>query len=203
MPGFCKYCIIHNIDEDSIINAAVNMNYTFVKQDDYVFRQMDDSDKFYGVISGKISIQTETYQYVDEVKDGVKPGKSKRVTVNLRIPRNTAETCKLAENMILVLGEGSCFGEWGLVNEAKRSASAKALEDTYLFYLEKKDFKLTLYQCYAKLITDRKSFIRNTLVPFKNEAVYEKYSSAITPLVIIYNKVSRKGKYSLFRKHTM
>jgi CRP-like cAMP-binding protein len=190
MPAFVKYCKIHNIDDDNIIQAALHLNCRYIKKDEYVFRQMDDSDAFYGVIKGKISIQSETYQYIDEGRDILK-GKTRRVTINLKIPRTSGESYRLIENRLFVLSEGYCFGEWGLVNDAKRATSAKAIEDTVLFYLEKKEFKNTLNQCFAKLTADRKTFIRDTILPYRSDAVYEKYSSAISPTVDLFNKVSR------------
>jgi CRP-like cAMP-binding protein len=201
MPAFVKYCRIHNIDQDYIIQAANYLNCKFIAKDEYVFKQMEDSDAFFGVIRGKVSIQSETYQYIDEGRDILK-GRTKRVTINLKVPRNNAESFKLIENRLFVLSDGYCFGEWGLVNDTKRAASAKAIEDTYLFYLEKKEFKNTLNQCFAKLTADRKTFIRETVLPFKNQAIYEKYSSAVSPIVNILNTVSRKRKYYIFRKHS-
>lgn len=50
------------------------------------------------------------------------------------------------------MSEGQCFGEWGLLYNINRTASAVALDTVYLFSIEKEDFdkslsvnKLTLF----------------------------------------------------------
>lgn len=40
-----------------------------------------------------------------------------------------------------VLGEGQCFGEWGLIYKKDRTASAYALETTDLFMLDSSSFE--------------------------------------------------------------
>lgn len=47
------------------------------------------------------------------------------------------------EDEILQLGEGMCFGEWAVLYNTARSASALALEDTDLLVIEKTGFDKT------------------------------------------------------------
>lgn len=42
----------------------------------------------------------------------------------------------------LVLTSGMCFGEWAIIYNTARQASAFALEDTEMFYLEKEEFEV-------------------------------------------------------------
>lgn len=42
------------------------------------------------------------------------------------------------------MGVGQCFGEWGLIYNIPRTASALALEDTILFAIEKDEFDKSL-----------------------------------------------------------
>jgi CRP-like cAMP-binding protein len=183
-----KYIKIHNIDEESIRNASNYLTCLFCPKNKHVFHQLDESDAFYGIIKGKISLQSEIYQYEDK-EEKREINKRKKTVINLKTPLNSEEKFTLIEETIFVLSDGYCFGEWGLVNETRRVTSAKAIEDTYLFVLEKKDFKSTLYHCYFKLIADRNNFIKNNIIPMKNclNAIYNKLSPLITPLVFINN----------------
>jgi len=184
LPGFIKYIKIHNIDEESLLNAADYLNCIFLKKGEYIFHQLEESDAFYGIIRGKVSIQCEIYQYEEDLKIESKDGKKKKFTINLRIPRVNNHNYKLIEEILFHINDGYCFGEWGLVNDNRRSSSAKALEDTYLFKLEKKEFKSSLYHCFSKLMIERKNFIMQTITPLKEETLYEKISPIISPLVM-------------------
>lgn len=48
--------------------------------------------------------------------------------------------------------EGSCFGEWGLIYNKPRTASAYCLTDVDLFCLDKISFDQTLYVSKESLI---------------------------------------------------
>ncbi len=45
---------------------------------------------------------------------------------------------------IVTITEGSCFGEWGLIYNIPRTASAKAKEDSVLFSIDKEAFDKAL-----------------------------------------------------------
>ena len=46
------------------------------------------------------------------------------------------EQMELIEKEKLVLNEGQCFGEWGLIYKKERSASAYCVEDCDLYMLD-------------------------------------------------------------------
>jgi CRP-like cAMP-binding protein len=48
------------------------------------------------------------------------------------------------EHEILKFSEGLCFGEWGLLYNIPRTASAMSIDDSILFSIEKEDFDKAL-----------------------------------------------------------
>jgi hypothetical protein len=189
LPGFVKYIKTLNIDEESIINAANFITLKYVEKENFIFNQMDDSDAFYGIIEGEVSIQNETYQYEEYLKEGFF---KKKVKINLKAKKSNHEKYTLKEEVIMNCQRGYCFGEWGLVYDAKRTSSAKAIHNTYLWVLNKRDFKLTLHQSFIKILNERKIFIKNTIQPFQVfNMLFDKLSKHIIPYVNISNIVPR------------
>lgn len=98
------------------------MKTVFIPKGEYLFKQNDSSDKFYGIISGTISLRA------------------------FKTPFTTNDLEKtivssLEEKELFKLKIGDCFGEWGLMYNKGRSASALAVEDTILFYLNANYFR--------------------------------------------------------------
>jgi CRP-like cAMP-binding protein len=54
----------------------------------------------------------------------------------------------------LVLLDGQCFGEWGLIYKKERSASAFCLEDTDLFCLDASSFEYSFNVFYILRILE-------------------------------------------------
>ncbi len=190
LPQFVKYAKTHNLDYESICNAANSFSLKFYKKGDFIFHQLEDSDAFYGVISGQVSLQNETYQYEDTVKEGY--FKLSKYKVNLKAKRPGDDKYVLKEDVSMICERGYCFGEWGLVMDMKRTNSAKAIEDSLVFVLPKKDFKASINHCFAKVLIDRKLFIRDVIQPFiKYNMVFDRLAKHITPIVIYFNIVSR------------
>jgi hypothetical protein len=90
----------------------------------------------------------------------------------------------------MVLTEGFCFGEWGLIEKKERYASAYALEKTDLFILDKHAFNLSFSKCLNKAENERKAFILNRVAPFR-EIPESKFRSIYKSIVV---KVSIKIK---------
>jgi CRP-like cAMP-binding protein len=53
------------------------------------------------------------------------------------------EVTETIEEEKLILVEGQCFGEWGLIYKKDRTASALCVEDTDLFFLDAGAFDLS------------------------------------------------------------
>lgn len=85
--------------------------------DDYVFKQDEEGDKFYIILSGTILGMSESSKYYPQ-GGGV-------IT-------NDKEVCKLTE--------GQSFGELALISGASRSLSMKSYNNSTLVCLHKTDF---------------------------------------------------------------
>lgn len=195
----------NNVDDEAVKIAANFISYIEIKKGEYVFKQGDESDVFYGIINGKISIRDEWTEYIEkDLTNLVTSNKSLinkdlfRTTTYIGSPdfqgyrrkatskRNNIVEVKYMFEEKLVFSEGHCFGHWGLIFDKPRSSSAYALEDTKLWTLDRDSFDLSFYRCLSKAEADRKVFLLKRMKPFK-ELPYSKFETLytfLTPRVI-------------------
>lgn len=85
---------------------------------------------------------------------------------------------KLVILSTLMSGEG--FGERGIINMRPRATSAIAAEDTHVFILEKKQFKVTICKSVLKMEQNRKDFIQRCFKLDSNDvSIREFYNKCI------------------------
>ena len=73
--------------------------------------------------------------------------------------------------------EGMCFGEWAIIYNIERSASAYVMEESHLFSIDKEKFKMIFAKWLFKAENDRRDFIKKT-IPFLStipEIRFEEY----------------------------
>ena len=90
------------------------------------------------------------------------------------------------EKEILTVSSGMCFGDWGLLYNIPRTASAYCLEDTHVFYLEKEYFDQILGIKFFKSDMAKINFILNKLPILKTDYKFRHLLTKITP--IFYEK---------------
>lgn len=73
--------------------------------------------------------------------NGLNSSPAKRLLLTAQ-EKNFLDTQEEEERNILT--EGMCFGEWGIIYNIPRTASAYSLEQTYLFSLDKEVFLRSL-----------------------------------------------------------
>ncbi|EGR33253.1 hypothetical protein IMG5_057730 [Ichthyophthirius multifiliis] len=100
----------------------------------YVYKQGDNSDAFYIVLQGSVSI------YIDE-------------------PTQYKNFIQLKQ--IYKLTEGESFGEIGLLFDQKRSQSAITTEDSFLIILEKTVFQKFIKDYQNEHLTEKINFLKN------------------------------------------
>jgi hypothetical protein len=93
----------------------------------------------------------------------------------------------IKEEEILCKLQGDCFGEWGLINDARRVSSAIAAEDTHLFILNKNDFKISLHKAITKTDNEKKNFILSRIKPYA-ELSKTKFQSEYVKIIPIFPK---------------
>lgn len=115
MKQFKKFISFNKIDNNSLYQICNNiMESHLIKEGKYIFRKNDLPDYFYGILTGEISIRKPFHP---ESKEEIE---------------------------IVRLKSGDYFGEWGLLEEKRRTASAYACTDSNLFIMSPKSFAHTL-----------------------------------------------------------
>ena len=216
IPGFKEFFEFNNLENETIKLAAGFIEHENIKKGKYLFRQGDNSKRFYAIIKGKISIRIKKNKIVEAInnnnekfildkKDEIKlfhiennynttENNNKSNNENNYYYNDTNENNNTNENNInntnhiakrnnnhnnnieindelndikqyqnederIILKSGQCFGEWALIYNTNRTASAYALENCDLFYIEKDHFNLFLSKGIAKADYDKKNFI--------------------------------------------
>ena len=90
--------------------------------------------------------------------------------------------CDLDEEKVK-LYEGMCFGEWGIVYKAARTASAYTLEDTHIIYIDKDFFKICFYKNIHRSLNDKRNFLLKILPFLKGSNKLEEFIRNTNPLV--------------------
>ena len=85
------------------------------------------------------------------------------------------------EEELLILKQGMCFGEWGCVYNIPRTSSIYCLEDTNIFYLEKKYFDKLLYQKFSAADIKKVHFILSKFPFLKKDLKFRHLLTKITP----------------------
>lgn len=123
LPGFKKFCDMNYISPNIIEKAAGQMQLLRVKKGDYIFKEGEKSNYFYGIIRGNVSIRVNVKEKYSEFGEVI-----------------------IEEIEKVAIHEGDCFGESGLVFDCVRTASAYALTDCILFTIDyqffSKNFKV-------------------------------------------------------------
>ena len=62
LPEFQKLIKYNSINDESVRTAANYMEYRKINKDKYIFKQGNESDAFYCILRGKISIRKQTFK---------------------------------------------------------------------------------------------------------------------------------------------
>lgn len=89
-----------------------------------------------------------------------------------------------------MLDKGKCFGDWGLVYNQPRTASAVAAQETYCFTLMKEIFDEHFGKFILKAETDRRNFFREKLHILKDAVKFDEYYKRIIVMVLFPNKTT-------------
>jgi CRP-like cAMP-binding protein len=81
------------------------------------------------------------------------------------------------------MNEGMCFGEWALIYNIPRTASAYALEDTDLFYIDKEFFDITFSKCITHADTKKKTFVTQKIPSLKSAGKVQDILKKLIPVV--------------------
>lgn len=166
LEDFERYLKFNGITDETIRFAAGFMKVESYKKGEYIFRQGDPANKFYGIIKGVISI---------------------RAIRGNKVIRNQSRD--LLEEERTRMNPGMCFGEWALIYKITRTASAYCLEDVDLFYLERDVFESTLSKAIVKAELEKKKFVTQKIPLLSNCGRISDILSAINPLFFDKNQI--------------
>ena len=83
------------------------------------------------------------------------------------------------------IGPGMCFGEWALIYDISRTASAYATTDVELFYLPKDLFDITISKEIIKADIDKKNFVTKKIPALLKGRKIQNVLWSIIPCVIL------------------
>ena len=132
------------------------MKHLFIKKGNYIIKEGNYSNKFYCIISGKVSIRKLTNDNTIQHKQQMNTSVSPFVLQDDN------------EKELFIKGEGYCFGDVELIYNIPHTKSLLCLEDTHLFMINEETFTKHFAKCIHKAISNRREFIINNLFPFNN-----------------------------------
>lgn len=157
IPEFKKYMILNSITDDAITKAAEYLTYIHTKAGYYLFNEGDLSDGFYCILSGSVDITKRTdnvMKITAKIEDEsahteVKP---KKVVKNLNFlgcfknffTTSSVQRFLKLEEKVISLSNGSCFGDWGLIDNDRRQANAVTRTECHLVKITKNVFDMYL-----------------------------------------------------------
>lgn len=156
IEGIARYLKFNCINDRTFMKAISYMKYEYYEANTYIFRQGEMSDKFYGIISGQVSIR------------------AKKTFKKNKIVSNSVEQEKT------VFGPGMCLGEWGIIYSIPRTASAFTYTLTEVFSLDKDAFDKTLSKEIVRSDQEKKLFVANR---FPHLAKVNKYQNILTQII--------------------
>ena len=198
LDEFRKYTLTNHVPISTVEKAIDLFDLEYFSRHSYVFKQGEPSNKFYILLNGTISVRERKRQQIEEkiIKNNVErlnaKGKrpsfrnmTKRVADSygsalkgskfgvfkfslLKKNNNLAEIEANNEVEKFVLSTGMCFGDWGILSGATRSASCWCNDDTYLLSLNKEKFLNTFGKYVNKTYADKINFLMNTLNGFSS-----------------------------------
>lgn len=128
------------VQEKNLIEIARKLCLEVFSHDEYIFRQDEEGDKFYIILSGTVIGISETAGYFESGENFLLESK---------------EVCRLYQ--------GHSFGEMALLSGASRSLSMKAYSDVILISLKKVDF----LKCFGDNISEKIIQIKDYLRTIK------------------------------------
>jgi CRP-like cAMP-binding protein len=179
------------------------MQYQLLPKNHYLFKQGDLQKRFFGIISGKLSIRTIIKKEPEEKKEintidrssstnmaGYLQHMSSNTISNflhdkMRKKINYESPDLVKEEVLAIVSTGYCIGHYAVAYDIPRTASAYSLEDTHLFYLDKSYFEISIQKDIVKADQDRRIFLLERLPIIECITKMEDYVTRIVPIVYI------------------
>ena len=84
---------------------------------------------------------------------------------------------------------GDYFGDWGLLDNAKRTASACVAEKCVLMVMGPKHFQNSIYKCMKREEVIRRTFIKKTFTPLQHVYNFNEFYKMMTRVIVPKNKL--------------
>ncbi len=93
------------------------------------------------------------------------------------------------ENEVMTLSEGMCFGEWALLYNIPRTASAYIVEDTDLFWVGKSAFNSIFSKSISKIDSEKRNFLIECIPFLSNTGSIHELLKNILPIFCTHKQV--------------
>lgn len=192
LPGFRKFMNIMGISRKYILQAAEKLKHKKYINGEVIFREGDKSDNFYCILNGNIQLSKKK-RIEKEFTPHINSSHPNFYNIQKEILLNPEfkfkETIEVDEPF-LILNTGDVFGEYGLIEDNNRGATAKAITDTDLLVVDQSSFKSNFRSSIERVLTERKIFIVMN-IPFFSLYTKDDFHKVYLKMVI---KQQEKGR---------
>lgn len=169
VKGFKEFMYFNQVLESDVKVAADYIKLRRCEEGEILFLQFDKADKFYGVLVGEISIKLS---HVEKSAKNLKEFKSLSTIKDTNVLLESNVNFQLGKE-ILTFKSGQCFGQWGVLENKERTASAVAKCETILFEIDRKGFEKSFKTAITKAESNKKLFFTKTLSPLEKLPQYK------------------------------
>lgn len=188
LSGFKAFLQFNKIDDLTLTDSAMFIEYKKIHKGDIIFKEGDKSDCFYGIIRGKVELRILMLLFISTDYETTLASKP-QFRAQYFDGKLDTNHYTVYEQTILQLGEGHCFGEMGVVYNKDRTATAYAIEDLDCFIVNKKFFQMGISRSIFVCDYNRKLFLKH-IFPFLKD-VEDKVLDIIYKLMVIrYYKIN-------------
>ena len=194
IPEFNKYLLMNNLKKKTILNVFEKSFYKILNKNEILFKQGDEPDNLYLILSGKIGFLSSKKIAIENNKKYNNNKKNKETKIiNKEVNTNSV---------------GEFFGEWGLMFKIKRTVTAIAKEEkTILLGISNEIFENYFSRYLIQAENYRINFIKNHILPFKylNNYQFDIYYREIKKIFlsskeIIYKAGKKSNEFFLIYK---
>jgi len=255
LPGLIRFMKFNGLDDDHLETASNYFEHAFFPKGSYIFKQGEQSQMFYGIIKGRVSIRIRkqnvvlskinqqenlgtslygtqhnnstgtmslnktfltnnnvivNFKQIETRDEKISPNNASKINYNnnrsikYQISNKRSQSkinlsddnsydidlVKLGlEDEIFVVTDGMCFGEWALIYNIPRTASAFAADDTDLFVMDKECFDLVFNKAIIKADNEKKNFIVKRFPSLKSAGKVHEILKKIFPLFLDNKKI--------------
>lgn len=214
--GFSKFLKFNNISDDSLLNACKYFSHKEIGKGDFLYKEGDKAEMFYGVVSGHIIEEKSSsiFQYIvknPNLLHNIRERKSKKNSVRSNAsafasqltnqqtggPNSTNQAKKKKKDcgveddsrtFVNYFKLGDCFGDHDLLHLKKKAANAYATEHTHLFVLDSTSFNYCFSKDLIKSEFERNDFLCKNVFNGMDQTALFSIFALLKPVILDYGE---------------